>query len=314
MLLIKFITLKKKFLIPILFVTLFNNFYRAQFIPNNNSSIHLSYFNPAFCGINSLLNKNYLSNGILLSAQSNGKYLSSLINGQLFFKKINCGFNMFHANNYSNQKLQVQNGFGIAYQLLFFNSISTAWGINVKQTINQDIILPLNHIYADIAYTKTKFYSYSLNLGMMLNYENWMFGYSNEPNILIFNSNSSLQNYFTNQNLHFKYKNNITRQSVCTIWYNWQHSNNIKNYGPENINSTTLINSHSVNIHLNKYKSFVFGVGTRNINTLYYSYQLKLGYNFKNLLFVYGFEGASASNKYVRNNNEISLTLNLTGK
>lgn len=200
-------------------------------------------------------------------------------------------------------------GIGLAYHLIFFNAISTGWGLGISY----------HHFYAD---SNSNFRVYkekrngmlqssqyaSLNFGALINYDRIMLGFSIQPSQCIYSTSPKKGTYYTIGSVNIKFKKPITRNVNATLWYlaNWNTISNLQ-FINSDINRDN-IQSHSLNIHISGKKGLIAGIGCRVTNFNYTSFITKAGYNTKHLQFLYGIEPYWLHGNYSEIIHELSFT------
>ena len=274
----------------------------------NNPSNHVVAFNPAFSSIQPYFNANYIPNQAGVSFRYSKQQQDLLSSAQYFFTKKNIGisahYNFVNQNKSSFQKA----GIGLSYQLLFFNAVSTGWGISVNY--NQLI----SDSTAYLPYNDTKMYGQrnsnylSLNFGGLINYDRLLLGFSIQPNNCVFLNSNQKGSYYTSGSVYLKYKYTISRNKNATIWYNanWNTFQNLMYM--QNVIAKQQIQSHALHIHISGKKGIIGGIGCRIADFNYASAIAKIGYNVKHWQLTYGTEPYWLNGKYSEIIHELSFT------
>lgn len=282
---------------------------KSQIIFLNNPSNHAVAFNPAFSSIQPYFNVNYISNQAGVSSRFSKQQQDVLSSAQYFFTKKNIGLSA-HYNFVNQSKNTFQKaGLGLSYQLLFFNTVSTGWGISVNY----------NQLMADSAavytlYNDTKRYGLnksnyvSLNFGGLINYDRLMLGFSLQPNQCVFLNSNQKGSYYTTGSAYIKYRYPISRNKSATIWYNanWNTFQNL--IYMQTIVTKQQLQSHALHIHISGKKGIIGGVGCRITDFNYTSAIVKIGYNVKHWQLTYGVEPYWLHKKYSEIIHELSFT------
>ena len=288
---------------------LLNLTVNAQIVFLNNPSNHIVAYNPSFSAIKPYLNTNYVPNQLCVSSRISKNQSDVLATGQYFFEKRNIGISAHY--NYVNQdKYQFQkSGIGLSYQLIFFNAISTGWGLSINYN-NLQVDSNINaHIYNDKRNGLLQSSKYaSLNFGGLINYDRIMLGFSVQPSQCIYFTSAKKGSFYTIGSISLKYKQPVTRNINATLWYN-ANWNSVFNLQFINADITKdKVQSHSFNLHLSGKKGFIAGLGCRLTNFNYTSLIAKAGYNAKHWQMVYGAEPYWLHTTYSEIIHELSFT------
>ncbi len=279
---------------------------KSQIIFLNNPANHIVSYNPAFSAIHPYFNKNYSGKQVTLSSRVSQSQNDAQLSGQYFFEKQNIGLSVDYG--FVNQSKTNLNrvGVGLAYQLLFFNAISTGWGVSVHfndHLANSNTISRLyNKEFPD---TLHNFQSVDINFGGLINYERFLFGFSYQPRqfATIISNDRAITS--TTQTLYFKTYKPITRKLNAILWYQGAFN---KQYISSEISHLNKFQQHSINIHLAGKKGLIGGIGTRMTDFNYYSLIAKLGYNHRKWQILYGIEPYWLHAKYSEIIHELSFT------
>lgn len=280
---------------------------RAQPTFYNNPANHIVVANPAFSAIHPFLNRNYTGRQLNISSRVSQRQSDALISGQYFFEKQNIGVSADYGLASTSGNLQQKAGFGLSYQLIFFDRISTGWGAGVhynRLQVNQPTLLRIyNKEYADTLFN-TAFTT--ISFGGLINFEQFMVGYSFEPKALTVFSDTKKSMYSTTQTIYFKTYSPLTRRLNAILWYNASFNNL---YQTDHTKPTHQIQSHSVHLHVSGRKGLIGGIGSRFTNFGYVSAIAKAGYHKRNWQVVYGAEPYWLGNTYSEIIHELSFTL-----
>lgn len=297
----------KKHLHHITFILFLSVCAKSQIVFLNNPANHIVYYNPAFSGIHPYFNKNYVGKQVTVSARVAQKQNDAQMSCQYFFDKQNIGVSGDYGIVDQGKTTINKAGLGLAYQLLFFNEVSTAWGIGLRFSDFQTNQHAISHIYnKEFGDTLYNFKSLDGNLGVLINYERYLFGFSYQPKQLVNLLSNNHVISTTTQTLYFKTYRPITRNLNAIFWY--QASFNTQ-YISDKINNQYKYQQHSINIHLAGKKGIIGGIGSRITTFDYYSAIFKLGYNHRKWQVLYGIEPYWLKSKYSEIIHELSFTL-----
>ncbi len=280
----------------------------AQIILVNNPSNNAVAFNPAFSAIYTPFNLNYLPKSICISTRITKNQFDILSTGQYFFFKRNIGISGSH--NYFNQSgTSIQKfNLGLSYQLVFFDNVSTGWGVALNNTnLNTDSTKYFSVYNVTENYTLKNSTYTTLTFGNIINYNQLLFGFSIQPKGLIFfNIKGS---YFTSGSAQLKYKHTLTRNLNLTIWYNgnWNSINNV--YLLSETYKKNKFQSHTLNFQISGSKRYLAGLGLRVSDFNYTSLIAKVGYTNRKIQFLYGAEPYFIGTKYSEIIHELSMML-----
>jgi hypothetical protein len=285
----------------------FSSFAKSQVVFLNNPANHIVAYNPAFSAIHPYFNRNYSGKQVTLSSRVSQSQKDAQLTGQYFFEKQNIGLSVDYGYvNQSNTDLN-KVGMGLAYQLLFFNAISTGWGVGVRfndqQTNSNHLFKLYNKEFPD---TLHNFQSVDVNFGGFINYERFIFGFSYQPRQLatIISNNKAIIS--TTQTLYFKTYKPITRKLNAIFWYQGVFT---KQYLSNETKHLRQFQYHTVNIHFAGKKGLIGGIGSRITDFTYYSLIGKLGFNHRKWQILYGIEPYWLQTKYSEIIHELSFTL-----
>lgn len=285
---------------------------KGQVILLNNPSIHIVAVNPAFSAIKSSHNRNYRANQFCVSTRASKDQVDAIATAQYFFSGNNIGLSADYTQVEQSKSRLQKMGLGLSYQLIFFDAISTGWGIGLSYAeLNTATQLPLT-IYRqqkegfiqDSKYTSLKF-------GWLINYERFMAGISIQPKQTVFFNNMPQGTCYLTSTAYFKYQHPLTRSLSALFWYNgnWDDVDHLKSITNELKNQK--LQSHAFNIHLAGRKGLIGGIGTRVTNFNYTSVIAKAGYNFKYFQVLYGVEPYWLNGRYSEIIHELSFTLKM---
>lgn len=296
----------KKHLYHITSLLCLSFFAKSQTIFLNNPANHIVAYNPAFSAIHTYFNRNYSGKQITASSRIAQNQKDIQVSGQYFFDKQNIGLSLDYGTLTQNHNSTSKVGLGIGYQLLFFNEISTGWGIvihyNNLQTNSNPILSIYNKEFTD---TLTNLKSLDITFGGLINYERFLFGFSYQPKQLIniMSDNKSISN--ATQTLYFKTYRPITRNLNAILWYQ-AHFNKL--YSNNEQAGLLEFQQHSIHVHLAGKKGLIGGLGSRITDFNYYSVIAKLGYNHRKWQILYGMEPYWLHAKYSEIIHELSFT------
>jgi hypothetical protein len=260
------------------------------------------------------MNRNYLSDQVCVSGRASSSQSDAMATGQYFSSRKNLGISA-HYNYMSQDKSTIQTaGIGLSYHLIFFNEISTGWGIgiNYNDLATQSDSGNIFRIYNETWPSSLKRSTYaSVNFGWLINYENIMAGVSFQPAKLVYFTSSPKGTFYTTGSLYIKYRYPLTRTLSATLWYH-ANLNNMHNLQLVNTEIMQLnMQSHAFHVHIAGKKGLIGGIGCRITNFSYTSVISKVGYNFRHLQLVYGIEPYWLQMKYSEIIHELSLTYKL---
>ncbi len=287
----------------ILFLSIFAE---SQVIFINNPANHIVSYNPAFSAINPYFNRNYNGKQVTLSSRISQNQQDGQLTGQYFFEKQNIGLSVDYG--YLNQSKTNLNrvGLGLAYQLLFFNQVSTGWGVGVhyndQSTSSNNLFRVYNKEFRD---TLHSFQSVDVNFGGLINFGRFLLGFSYQPrqfNHLISKNNGLI---LTTQTVYFKTYMRITRRVNAILWYQGAFN---KQYRSNEKTQLRDFQYHTINIHFAGKKGLIGGIGSRITDFNYYGLIAKLGYNQRQWHILYGIEPYWLQAKYSQIIHELSFT------
>lgn len=285
----------------------FSSFAESQVVFLNNPANHIVAYNPAFSAIHPYFNRNYSGKQATLSTRISQSQRDVQQTGQYFFEKQNIGLSVDYA--YVNQSKTDLNkvGIGLAYQLLFFNAISTGWGLGIRFNDQQTNSNSLFKLYTkEFPDTLHNFQSVDVNFGGLINYERFLFGFSYQPRQLATTISNNKAITSTTQTLYFKTYKPITRKLNAIFWYQGVFT---KQYLSNETKHLRQFQYHTVNIHFAGKKGLIGGIGSRITDFTYYSFIGKLGYNHRKWQILYGIEPYWLQTKYSEIIHELSFTL-----
>ncbi len=260
------------------------------------------------------MNRNYIPDQVCFSGRASQSQSDVLATAQHYFMKKNLGisahYNYIHRDKSAFQKA----GLGLSYHLIFFNEISTGWGIGLTYN-NQSLQTDTGYvfgIYKETITSSVQRSTYaSVNFGGLINYENLMAGFSFQPGELVYFTSDKKGTYYTSGSVYVKYRLSVTRSLNATIWYNanWNtiHNRQFIKTGP----TQQPVQAHALNIHLAGKKGVIGGVGCRITDFNYISAIAKAGFNFKHLQLLYGVEPYWLHSTYSEIIHELSITFKL---
>lgn len=285
----------------------FSSFAKSQVVFLNNPANHIVAYNPAFSAIHPYFNRNYSGKQTTLSTRVSQKQKDGQLTGQYFFEKQNIGLSVDYG--YVNQSKTDLNkvGIGLAYQLLFFNAISTGWGVGVRFNDQQTNSNNLFKLYTkEFSDTLHNFQSVDVNFGGLINYERFLLGFSYQPHQLATTTSNNKAITSATQTLYFKTYKPITRNLNAIFWYQGVFA---KQYLSNETKHLRQFQYHTVNIHFAGKKGLIGGIGSRITDFTYYSLIGKLGYNHRKWQILYGIEPYWLQTKYSEIIHELSFTL-----
>ena len=291
---------------------LLNNHVKAQLLFLNNPSNHIVLFNPAFSAIRSGFNNNYIPKQINASFRVAEKQSDFTMTGQYYFLDKNLALSAHY--NYINQKnsnYQIM-GIGVSHHLIFFNEVSTGWGISLNYNTLQTDSNTNFSVYNETRNGKLQNSNYaSLNFGGLINYDRLMLGFSYQPKQCIFNTSNKKGTNYSTGSIYLKYKKPISRNINATIWYNanWNSINNLQTIASKI--AQDKIQSHALNVHVSGKRGIIAGIGCRITDFNYTSFISKLGFNAKKWQIVYGIEPYWMHAKYSEIIHELSFTFKI---
>lgn len=282
---------------------------KAQIVFINNPANHVVAYNPAFSAIEPYFNYNYIPNQLGTSSRVSKNQSDVLTSAQYFFSKNNLGVSAHY--NYVNQyKSRFQKvGIGLSYQLIFFNKISTGWGISLNYNqLMADSNIAFRVYNEKRTPTLQKSNYTTLTFGALINYEKLLFGFSIQPNESVFLNSTSNGTYYTSGSIHIKYRYPINRKLNAAFWYTaqWNKVNHLRYLN--NMISHEKIQAHALHVHVSGRKGLIGGVGCRVSNFNYTSVIAKIGYNAKLWQLTYGIEPYWHHAKYSEIIHELSFT------
>lgn len=279
---------------------------KAQIIFLNNPANHIVTYNPAFSAIHPYFNRNYSGKQTTLSTRVSQNQKDAQLTGQYFFEKQNIGLSVDYG--FVNQSKTDLNrvGVGLAYQLLFFNEVSTGWGLGVH--FNDQLSNSNNHFQLynkEFPDTIHNSQSVDVNFGGLINYERFLVGFSYQPRQLnnVISNNHAL--ILTTQTVYFKTYKPITRSMNVILWYQASFNRQFVSSEAKHLREFQY---HTVNIHLAGKKGLIGGIGSRMTDFTYYSLIGKLGYNHRKWQILYGTEPYWLHAKYSEIIHELSFT------
>lgn len=298
-----------KHLFHIGLIVLLSSLLKAQIVFINNPANHVVSYNPAFSAIEPHFNYNYVPGQLGASSRVSKNQSDGLLSAQYFFTKKNLGISA-HYNFVNQNKSTFQKaGIGLSYQLLFFNKISTGWGISLNYNqLMADSNAAFQVYNEKRAPTLQKSNYTTLTFGALINYEKLLFGFSIQPNECVFLSSSGKGTYYTSGSVHIKYRYPINRKLNAAFCYNlqWNKANHLLYLN--GLISQEKIQAHALNVHVSGRKGLIGGVGCRLTNFNYTSVIAKIGYNAKHWQLTYGVEPYWLHSKYSEIIHELSFT------
>lgn len=284
----------------------------AQLIFTNNTFNHIVMFNPAFSGIKPGFNRNYLDNCIQLSSRTNSKQSDITTSYQTFLNRSNIGVSAYASSVFSKPNINLNVGIGTSYQLIFFDEITTSWGINANfhhytKSDNKELYFP----YSTLSDTSQFTNSTDLTIGNLISYNNFILGFSTQPKRAFFNLEGQKQNHFTLSTFYFKTLLwQLSRQSNVNLWVNCNYYQFINESSRNQFNSKDLLYT-SVQFHVFSSGSWLIGAGFRFSNDKYFSGLGKIGLHMNRVNLTYGIEPYYIKGKFQSVINEFSFTFNL---
>jgi hypothetical protein len=284
---------------------------KAQIVFLNNPSNHIVAFNPAFSAIRSDLNHNYIPKQVCISGRVSQSQSDVMASGQHFFERKNMGVSSHYNYVYQDKRVFQKAGLGLSYQLIFFNELSTGWGIGIdynSQPLQTDTNTVFSIYNETISPSLQRSTYASINFGGLINYEKIMAGFSFQPKELVYFTSDKKGMYYTTGSAYIKYSRPVTRALNAIFWYhaNWNTFRNLQFI--KTPVTQRNIQSHDLHIHLAGKKGLVGGVGCRITDFNYVSAIAKVGYNFKHVQFIYGIEPYWLHSSYSEIINELSIT------
>lgn len=283
---------------------------KAQVLFLNNSSTHLVAFNPAFSAIQSSYNSSYIPNQAGVSSRVSKSQSDVLASGQTFFNKSNIGLSAnYNFVDQTGSQLR-KAGLGISYHLLFFDKVSTGWGLGISFTGLHATSAEPFQVYGktkDLFLRNSKYAM--LNFGWMISYDRFMAGISIQPRYALHVENIMTGTTYATSTVYAKYRHPITRELNATVWYagNWNAIDDLRTLNLDIAH--TKLQSHALHIHLSGKKGLIGGIGSRVTTIHYASGIVKVGYNSKFLQVLYGVEPYWLYGKYSGIIHELGITL-----
>ncbi|MES2130902.1 MAG: hypothetical protein V4506_01055 [Bacteroidota bacterium] len=287
----------------------FNLAVKGQIIFLNNPSNHIVAFNPAFSAIKPG-NNNYAARQLCTSSRISKEQTDILTTAQVFLRNTNIGLSADYGLVSQNKSLLQKGGIGLSYHLLFFDAISTGWGIGVSYTDLHSSAPTLLNMYGEKKdlYVQNSKYA-ALNFGWMFNYENMIGGLSIQPKQTVWFNSAQKTSFYTTATAYFKYRYALTRNINASLWYTGNFNTVDNLIASDSATVSKKIQSHALNIHVSGKKGLIGGIGGRVANFNYASMILKAGYNFRYIQLLYGIEPYWLHAKYSTLIHEISITL-----
>jgi hypothetical protein len=305
------ITLKVRLFHTLVF-GFFGLFAEAQIIFLNNPSSHIVAFNPAFSAIKPGYNHNYVADQATISGRASSSQSDVMATGQFFSNRRNIGLSAHYNYVYQDKSTFQKAGLGLSYHLIFFNEISTGWGVGINYNDMQtDSGIPCRIYNETISpYFQRSTYA-SVTFGGLINYEKIMAGFSFQPRELIYFTSATKGTFYTTGSVYIKYIRTVTRRINAIFWYNAAFNNihHLQLINADLVNRN--LQSHSLHIHLAGRKGLIGGIGGRVTDFNYISAIAKAGYNFKRCQMLYGIEPYWLHGRYSEIIHELSFTFKL---
>lgn len=282
---------------------------KAQIIFINNPANHVVAYNPAFSAIEPYFNYNYVPSQLGVSSRVSKNQSDGLATAQYFFSKKNIGVSAHYNFVNQNKSIFQKAGIGLSYQLIFFNKISTGWGISLNYNqLMADSSVAFRVYNEKRTPTLQKSNYTTLTFGALINYEKLLFGFSFQPNECVFINASGKGSYYTSGSVHIKYRYPVNRKINAAIWYTaqWNKVNHLRYLN--NTIGQEKIQVHALHIHVSGRKGLIGGVGCRVTDFNYTSAIAKIGFNSKHWQLTYGIEPYWLHTKYSEIIHELSFT------